>query len=108
MRPYADPQWLKEIERMRTEGPGEGEVRVGPVSVVARYPADVALRMFRTGVPLLAGTDGTGGAGHPTTHGISYHGELALLVGAGLTPAQALTPRPAPRRCTRSRTGTAV
>ncbi|MFD6885471.1 amidohydrolase family protein [Streptomyces sp. NPDC059957] len=91
LRPYADPQWLKEIERMRTDGPGEGEVRVGPVSVDARYAADVALRMFRAGVPLLAGTDGTGGAGHPTTHGISYHGELALLVAAGLTPAQALT-----------------
>lgn len=89
LRPYADPQWLKEIERMRTDGPGE--VRVGPVSVDARYAADVALRMFRAGVPLLAGTDGTGGAGHPTTHGISYHGELALLVAAGLTPAQALT-----------------
>lgn len=39
----------------------------------------------------MAGTDGTGGAGHPTTHGISYHGELALLLAAGLTPAQALT-----------------
>lgn len=87
----ADPQWLKEIERMRSDGPGEDEVRVGPVSVDARYAADVALRMFRAGVPLLAGTDGTGGAGHPTTHGISYHGELALLVAAGLTPAQALT-----------------
>lgn len=76
---------------MRTDGPGEDEVRVGPVSVDARYAADVALRMFRAGVPVLAGTDGTGGAGHPTTHGISYHGELALLVAAGLTPVQALT-----------------
>ncbi|WP_405020810.1 amidohydrolase family protein [Kitasatospora sp. NBC_00070] len=89
LRPYADPRWLKEIERMRADGPGG--VRVGPVSVDARYAADVALRMFRAGVPLLVGTDGTGGEGHPTTHGISYHGELALLVAAGLTPAQALT-----------------
>ncbi|HEX3779742.1 MAG TPA: amidohydrolase family protein [Pseudonocardiaceae bacterium] len=39
---------------------------------------------------MLAGTDGTGG-NHPTTHGISYHGELDLLVDAGLTPAEALT-----------------
>lgn len=39
------------------------------------------------GVPLLAGTD----AGNPgTAHGASMHGELALLVRAGLTPAQAL------------------
>ena len=39
------------------------------------------------GVPLLAGTD----AGNPSTsHGASMHGELALLVRAGLSPSQAL------------------
>ncbi|MEO8001580.1 MAG: CIA30 family protein [Arenimonas sp.] len=39
------------------------------------------------GIPLLAGTD----AGNPgTTHGASLHGELALLVRAGLSPAEAL------------------
>jgi len=38
-------------------------------------------------VPVLAGTD----AGNPgTTHGASLHGELALLVKAGLTPTEAL------------------
>jgi imidazolonepropionase-like amidohydrolase len=40
------------------------------------------------GVTILAGTD----AGNPgTAHGVSMHGELALLVQAGLSPAQALT-----------------
>jgi Amidohydrolase family/Complex I intermediate-associated protein 30 (CIA30) len=39
------------------------------------------------GVKILAGTD----AGNPgTAHGASMHGELALLVRAGLTPTQAL------------------
>ena len=39
------------------------------------------------GVPILAGTD----AGNPgTAHGASLHGELALLVAAGLSPQQAL------------------
>jgi imidazolonepropionase-like amidohydrolase len=39
------------------------------------------------GVKILAGTD----AGNPgTAHGASLHGELALLVRAGLTPTQAL------------------
>lgn len=39
-------------------------------------------------VPILAGTD----APNPgTAHGVSLHGELELLVGAGLTPVQALT-----------------
>ncbi len=39
------------------------------------------------GVPILAGTD-AGNSG--TAHGASMHGELALLVRAGLTPTQAL------------------
>jgi imidazolonepropionase-like amidohydrolase len=52
---------------------------------------DRALRTVRAlheaGVDILAGTD----AGNPgTTHGASLHGELALLVRAGMTPTQAL------------------
>lgn len=44
-------------------------------------------RLHAAGVPILAGTD----AGNPgTAHGASLHGELVLLVRAGLTPAQAL------------------
>jgi imidazolonepropionase-like amidohydrolase len=53
------------------------------------YPADEnALRQLRdAGVPILAGTD----APNPGTwFGVSLHGELALLVQAGLTPVQAL------------------
>jgi len=43
--------------------------------------------LHAAGVDILAGTD----AGNPgTTHGAGLHGELALLVQAGLTPAQAL------------------
>ncbi|MDX6354961.1 MAG: hypothetical protein QOF98_1864, partial [Streptomyces sp.] len=88
LRPYADPQWLKDLEQVRLTDPGQ---RVGPVATDPRYAADASVRMFRLGVPLLAGTDGTGGSGHPTTHGISLHGELKLLVEAGLSPAEALT-----------------
>jgi imidazolonepropionase-like amidohydrolase len=44
-------------------------------------------QLARRGVPILAGTD----APVPgRTYGASLHGELALLVGAGLTPPQAL------------------
>lgn len=44
-------------------------------------------RLHAAGVTILAGTD----APNPgTAHGISMHGELELLVRAGLTPAQAL------------------
>jgi imidazolonepropionase-like amidohydrolase len=44
-------------------------------------------KLHAAGVTILAGTD----AGNPgTTHGASLHGELALLVRAGLTPTQAL------------------
>jgi imidazolonepropionase-like amidohydrolase len=43
--------------------------------------------LHRAGVDILAGTD----AGNPgTTHGASMHGELELLVRAGLTPIEAL------------------
>lgn len=53
--------------------------------------------LHAAGVSVLAGTD----AGNPgTAHGASLHGELELLVRAGLTPAQALaaaTSRPAQR-----------
>lgn len=43
--------------------------------------------LLAAGVPILAGTD----APNPgTAHGVSLHGELELLVAAGLTPAQAL------------------
>jgi len=43
--------------------------------------------LHAAGVPVLAGTD----AGNPgTAHGASLHAELALLVHAGLTPAEAL------------------
>jgi len=44
--------------------------------------------LHSAGVPILAGTD----AGNPgTAHGASLHGELALLVQAGLTPSEALS-----------------
>ncbi len=53
---------------------------------LADATASVA-RLHAAGVPLLAGTD----AGNPgTTHGATLHQELALLVGAGLTPSEAL------------------
>lgn len=43
--------------------------------------------LANAGVPILAGTD----APNPgTAHGVSLHGELTLLVEAGLTPTQAL------------------
>jgi imidazolonepropionase-like amidohydrolase len=50
-------------------------------------PKAVAAAMAKAGVPVLAGTD----AGNPgTQYGVSLHRELAALVEAGLTPAQAL------------------
>ncbi|HKH91382.1 MAG TPA: amidohydrolase family protein [Gemmatimonadaceae bacterium] len=50
---------------------------------------DEAVRQLaRAGVPLLAGTDSPSPG---ATYGASVHGELELLVAAGLTPVQALT-----------------
>jgi hypothetical protein len=48
---------------------------------------DAIAQLLATHVPILAGTD----AGNPgTAHGASMHGEMALLVDAGMTPLQAL------------------
>jgi imidazolonepropionase-like amidohydrolase len=68
-------------------------------SLRAQFPSDWARapllpnaienvrRLHAAGVTILAGTD----AGNPgTAHGASLHGELELLVRAGLTPTQAL------------------
>lgn len=50
-------------------------------------PKAVTMAMLRAGIPVLAGTD----AGNPgTQYGVSMHHELASLVGAGMTPVQAL------------------
>ncbi len=52
------------------------------------YPQE-AIRMLKDRhVPILAGTDSPNPG---TVHGASMHGELELLVGAGLTPVEALT-----------------
>ncbi|PYP75936.1 MAG: hypothetical protein DMD35_20005 [Gemmatimonadetes bacterium] len=45
-------------------------------------------QLARAGVPLLTGTDSPAPG---QTYGAALHGELELLVGAGLTPVQALT-----------------
>ena len=59
-----------------------------PVTVEHGVLLSVVRQLHAGGVDVIAGTD----AGAPgTTHGASLHGELALLVEAGLTPSQALT-----------------
>lgn len=67
---------------MPTGGPGPG-IHLAQASVGA---------MRAAGVPILAGTDANNAPFVPFSPklGESFHGELALLVGAGLTPAEAL------------------
>jgi imidazolonepropionase-like amidohydrolase len=77
LRPYLPPEAVAQLRR--------GFPR--PPSDCSGFAAAVAA-LHAAGVTLLAGSD----APNPgTTHGASLHGELALLVEAGLTPAQALT-----------------
>ena len=58
-----------------------------PRAEFLQHALDSVRALHAAGVTLLAGTD----AGNPgTTHGASLHGEMALLVRAGLTPAEAL------------------
>jgi imidazolonepropionase-like amidohydrolase len=52
-----------------------------------KFPQETIRQLKAQHVPILAGTD----APNPgTAHGASMHGELFLLVGAGLTPVEAL------------------
>ncbi|MFH8408761.1 amidohydrolase family protein [Streptomyces sp. NPDC018019] len=57
-----------------------------------RHALSSVARLHRAGVPVLAGTDANHRPGRacPVVHGAGLHAELALLVEAGLTPAQAL------------------
>jgi imidazolonepropionase-like amidohydrolase len=77
LRPFLSPDALSQLRR--------GFAR--PPSDCSGFAAGVAA-LHAAGATLLAGSD----APNPgTTHGASLHGELALLVDAGLTPQQALT-----------------
>ncbi|MFI1016094.1 amidohydrolase family protein [Streptomyces sp. NPDC020965] len=57
-----------------------------------RHALSSVARLHRAGVPVLAGTDSNHRPDRacPVVHGAALHAELALLVEAGLTPAQAL------------------
>lgn len=67
--------------------PGAGQGGEGRGRTRYRAARRSVERLAEAGVPLLAGTD----APNPgTAHGPSLHGELSLLVEAGLTPVQAL------------------
>lgn len=64
------------------------------------HALEATRRLHEAGVDILAGTDSAGIGLPGTAHGVSLHGELELLVRAGLTPLQALragTSRPASR-----------
>jgi imidazolonepropionase-like amidohydrolase len=78
LSPYLKPTDLKSLKASFSEKTNEAAYRA----------AEKALAQLKAaGVPLLAGTD----SGNPnTTYGVSLHDELALLVKAGLRPAEAL------------------
>lgn len=82
----ADPRlspWTAAGQRATLEASFPGPPR--PQALEAALASVAALHA--AGVDILAGTD----AGNPATaHGIGMHGELALLVRAGLSPADAL------------------
>jgi imidazolonepropionase-like amidohydrolase len=79
LRPYIRPSLRRMMPVARTS-------RAGVKSCEGTKEA--IRQLAQQGVPILAGTD----APVPgQTYGASLHGELELLVGAGLTPAEALT-----------------
>ena len=83
-----DPRLAPYISRTDATMLGQGFSRPPGTPAATYDAATMTVRALKqAGVPLLAGTD----AGNPgTTHGVSLHGELELLVQAGLTPTEAL------------------
>ncbi len=81
--------WLSPAQRegLGRKPPGKDHPMA---SYIRRYDYETAAenvrRLRAAGVPLLAGDDAPDFGGH----GVSLHGELELLVHAGLTPAEAL------------------
>jgi imidazolonepropionase-like amidohydrolase len=82
----ADPRLAPYLDAAAASGLGARFPR--PKAALDYGVARTSVRLLAAArVPILAGTD----APNPgTTHGASLHGELALLVDAGLTPSQAL------------------
>ena len=79
LAPYLTPG---DVRMLRSSFPGKT-----PPADVLKIPGDTVAALKSAGVMILAGTD----CGNPgTAHGASVHRELALLVAAGLTPAEAL------------------
>jgi imidazolonepropionase-like amidohydrolase len=79
LAPYIDPDNAANLTRGFPHRPGTHLSYDPPVAAVKQ--------LLAAGVPILAGTDSPNPG---TAHGISMHGELELLVEAGLTPIQAL------------------
>jgi hypothetical protein len=79
LRPFIRPLWRPMMERTfaRPNGPSPCEGTLGLIRELASR-----------NLPVLVGTDAPSPG---QTYGASVHGELQRLVGAGLTPPQALT-----------------
>lgn len=82
-----DPQLAPWLARTQTDALNASFGATAPKPAVLADAMNNVRALHAAGVDILAGTD----AGNPgTAHGVSMHGELDLLVRAGLTPAQAL------------------
>ena len=79
LRPYIRPT-LRRLAELRLPPRGGERFCDGTREAVRQ--------LDRAGVPILAGTDAPA---PPQAYGVAVHGELELLVGAGLTPVRALT-----------------
>jgi imidazolonepropionase-like amidohydrolase len=79
LAPYIDPDNAANLELRYPERPGK-------TAIYAPAPAAVR-QLAAAGARILAGTDAPNSG---TAHGASLHGELQLLVEAGLTPTAAL------------------
>jgi imidazolonepropionase-like amidohydrolase len=84
--------WPTVLESLRQSGSNSGELsrdrqRLGQWKKRLQIALSNVQRAARAGVPIALGTD----AGNPGVfHGVAVHRELELLVGAGLSPMEAI------------------
>ena len=92
--PYGQPEWLESFEYLPDTIRSQWKAALASAPsltnfrmVYSKWLLDMAAKIHKAGIPMMAGTDTPIGF---LTPGLSLHEELIVMVEAGLTPADAI------------------
>jgi imidazolonepropionase-like amidohydrolase len=92
--PYGQPEWLESFEYLPDTIRSQWRIGLAAAPaltnfrmVYSKWLLDMAAKIHKAGIPMMAGTDTPIGF---LTPGLSLHEELIVMVEAGLTPADAI------------------